>query len=78
MGRPRKQPGLGLPKRVYLRSGTFYYVHHDGRWENLGKDFASAKKLADTYNTQSPLVGTLSYGLASGARSLMPRSRPLS
>lgn len=61
MGRPRKQPGLGLPKRVYLRSGTFYYVHHDGRWENLGKDFASAKKLADTYNTQSPLVGTLSY-----------------
>lgn len=43
MGRKRKDPDQGLPSRVYLRRGTFFYAHRDGKWENLGKDLAAAQ-----------------------------------
>lgn len=61
MGRPRKDPGQGLPLRVYLKSGTFYYVHHDNRWEGLGRDLAVAKKKAQAYNDGTPLRGTMAH-----------------
>lgn len=52
MGRPRKQPGQGLPERVYLKSGSYYYVHAEGqRWERLGADLDAAKKVAAQYNS---------------------------
>jgi integrase len=63
VGRPRKDPSQRLPKRVYLRSGSFYYVHHDGRWERLGPDLAHARKAAEAYNADSPMYGTMAYWL---------------
>ena len=59
MGRPRKNPEQGLPVRVYLKSGSFYYVHHDGHWERLGKDLASATTKAAAYNSGKSLAGTM-------------------
>lgn len=60
-GRPRKDPSQRLPKRVYLKSGTFYYVHSSGRWQGLGKDLDMARKVADGYNTGLSMFGTLGY-----------------
>ena len=63
MGRPRKDLSQGLPLRVYLRSGQFYYVHHDSRWEGLGRDLAAAKLKADAYNANTPLTGSMAEWL---------------
>lgn len=64
MGRKRKDPAQGLPERVYLRSGTFYYVHREtGRWENIGKDLVAAKKRAEHYNDPTGTYGTMSWFL---------------
>lgn len=64
MGRKRKDDSQGLPPRVYLRRGTFFYVHRDsGRWENLGRDLSSARKRADHYNDQTGTYGTLGWFL---------------
>ena len=60
-GRPRKDPAQGLPKRVYLRAGTFFYIGADGKWVNLGKDLAEAKKQADVFNGEIPDFGSMSY-----------------
>jgi integrase len=60
MGRKRKTD-LGLPQRVYLRSGSYYYAHPAGRWENLGKDKAKAVAKAMTYNDSAGRYGTLVY-----------------
>ncbi len=48
---------------MYLKSGTLYYVHHDNRWENLGKEVEVATKIADAYNAGAPLFGTMAYWL---------------
>ena len=63
MGRPRKDSGQGLPVRVYLKSGQFYYVHHDARWEGLGKDLEVAKRKAEAYNSDAPLAGSMAEWL---------------
>lgn len=63
MGRPRKDAGQGLPLRVYLKSGQFYYVHQDTRWEGLGRDLAAAKLKADAYNANAPLAGAMAEWL---------------
>lgn len=64
MGRKRKDDSQGLPQRVYLRSGTFYYVHiTTGKWENLGKDLTAAKKRADHYNDPTGTYGTMAWWL---------------
>jgi integrase len=64
MGRKRKDGSQGLPPRVYLRSGSFYYVHRDtAKWENLGKDLAAARKKADHYNDPTGTFGTVAWWL---------------
>ncbi len=64
MGRKRKDASQGLPQRVYLRSGTFYYVHREnGRWQNIGKDLAAARKRADHFNDPTGSYGTMSWFL---------------
>lgn len=64
MGRKRKDDSQGLPQRVYLRSGTFYYVHPStGKWENLGKDLAVAKKRAEHYADPTGTYGTMTWFL---------------
>lgn len=64
MGRKRKDPAQGLPERVYLRSGTFYYVHREtGKWENIGKDLAAARKRAEHYSDPTGTYGTMSWFL---------------
>lgn len=61
-GRPRNDPGQKLPKRVYLRSGTFYYVHAvTNKWENLGKDLRAATMVAESYNKSVSPSGTMDY-----------------
>lgn len=62
MGRKRKT-GSDLEPRVYQRSGTYYYVHHDGRWEGLGRDKAEANNRARLYNDPGGKFGTLVYWL---------------
>lgn len=59
MGRPRKNPDQRLPLRVYLKSGQFYYVHHDSRWEGLGRDLAAASIKAAAYNSNAPSAGSM-------------------
>lgn len=64
MGRRRKDDKQGLPERVYLRCGTFYYVHRDtGKWENIGKDLVAARKRADHYNDPTGNYGTMAWFL---------------
>lgn len=64
MGRKRKDDSQGLPERVYLRRGAFYYVHRDtGRWENLGRDLTSARKRAEHYNDPTGTYGTMAWYL---------------
>lgn len=41
MGRNRKTD-KHLPKNVYLRSGSYYFVDYEGKWHNLGRNFAIA------------------------------------
>lgn len=43
MGKPRTKD-KHLPRRVYLRSGTYYFVHPDGKWESLGKSLGEAMR----------------------------------
>jgi integrase len=63
VGRKRKDGSQGLPQRVYLRSGTFYYAHRSGKWENLGKDLAAARKRAEHYNDPTGTYGTMGWFL---------------
>lgn len=64
MGRKRKDDSQGLPERVYLRSGTFYYAHRTtGKWENLGKDLSSARKRAEHYNDPTGTYGSMTWFL---------------
>ena len=65
MGRPRKL-AQGLPQRVYLKSGSYYYVHAQGqRWERLGTDLAAAKTIAASYNgAAGHHPNTLSFWIA--------------
>lgn len=63
MGRPRKNPGQGLPTRLYLRSGTAWYVRPDGKWLKLGRDLYEAIRLARQFNAGKPAAGTMSYWL---------------
>ncbi len=63
MGRKRKDDSLKLPPRVYVRSGTFYYAHPAGKWENLGKDLAAARKRAEHYNDPTGTYGTMAWFL---------------
>jgi len=63
VGRKRKDSSQGLPPRVYLRHGTFYYVHQNGKWENLGRDLAAARKRAEHYNDPTGTYGTMTWFL---------------
>lgn len=61
MGRRRKDDSLGLPQRVYLRHGSFYYAHPGGKWENLGKDLGAAKRKAEHYADPTGTYGTMAW-----------------
>jgi integrase len=64
VGRKRKDDSLGLPPRVYLRRGSFFYVHPgNGKWENLGQDLAKAKKRAEHYADPTGTYGLMSWFL---------------
>lgn len=41
MGRKRTKDH-GLPQRVYLRSGTYWFVDYTGKWHKLGRSFREA------------------------------------
>lgn len=73
MGRKRLDDRQGLPRRTYLRSGTFYYLHPENRWENLGKDLSLAKKRADHYNDPEGLFGTMTWWLDEWVKHLQDR-----
>ncbi len=63
MGRKRKDDSQGLPRRVYLRRGTFYYAHPGGKWENLGRDLAEARRRAEHFNDATGIYGTMAWFL---------------
>jgi integrase len=63
VGRKRKNNDLQLPKNVYARRGVFFFVHPDGRWENLGRDLAAARKRAEHYQDPTGTYGTMRWFL---------------
>jgi integrase len=63
VGRKRKDDSQGLPQRVYLRRGSFFYVHRSGKWENLGHDLAAARRKAEHYADPSGTYGTMTWWL---------------
>lgn len=63
MGRKRKNNPLGLPERVYISHGAFYYVHRSGTWEPLGTDVAEAKRKGNLYNDPNSTHGTMEWFL---------------
>jgi integrase len=63
VGRKRKDTSLGLPQRVYLRHGSFFYAHLSGKWENLGRDLTAAKKRAEHYNDPTGTYGSMAWFL---------------
>lgn len=48
-----------LPKRVYLRSGTYYYVDALGKWNNLGRNHSKAMALHATFDRADGAIHTL-------------------
>jgi integrase len=48
---------------VYLRHGSFFYVHPGGKWENLGPDITKAKKRAEHYADPTGTYGLMSWYL---------------
>lgn len=63
MGRKRKSGDQGLPPRVYMKHGAFYYVHPSGKWERIGTDLADAKRRGNLYNDPQGEYGTMAYWL---------------
>lgn len=63
MGRKRKTADLGLPPRVYMKHGAFYYVHPTNKWERIGTDIAEARRRGDLYNDPAGEYGTMAYWL---------------
>ncbi|CAN5837188.1 hypothetical protein BH11PSE13_BH11PSE13_43590 [soil metagenome] len=64
MGRPRKNPDQGLPNRLYLKSGRFYYVHPiTEKWEGVGTDLAAAKRIALAYASGGIPTGSMEFWL---------------
>ncbi len=63
MPKKRKDQSLGLPSRVYLKHGAFYYVHLDGRWERIGTSIEEAKRIGNLYGDTTGMFGTVSYWL---------------
>lgn len=41
MPRPRKH-NRHLPERMYMKSGTYYFVDQNNKWHSLGKDYGDA------------------------------------
>lgn len=74
MGRPRKTADQGLPKRVYLKHGAYYFVHatKPPRWERLGTDLAKAKKVAEGYNGDDPTRGAIGWWIDEWLRTEVP------
>jgi integrase len=63
VGRTRKNNPLGLPKRTYWKHGRGWYVHRDGRWEDLGTDIAEIKRKGCHYGDSNCTYGTMAYYL---------------
>lgn len=63
MGRKRKDGDpLGLAgTRLAFRRGRFFYIHRDGRWEDVGTDVDVAKRAAARYNNPGDGFGTMRY-----------------
>lgn len=61
VGRKRKDDSQGLPQRVYLRHGSFYYAHRSGKWENLGRDLTAARRKAEHYADPTGTYGTMTW-----------------
>lgn len=59
----KKTKNKHLPSRVYLRSGTYYFVDYDKKWNNLGREYAKAMALfAGMVANDGPIV-TVNDGL---------------
>lgn len=63
MPRKRKDNTSGLPERVYLKHGAFYYVHPNGKWERIGTSLDEAKRIGQLYRDQNNQFGTVTYWL---------------
>lgn len=63
MGRRRKS-GQGLPERVYLHHGAYYYVDPADKWHKLGRAWdAAAKRQWTVLSEQPDSYGTVAWWL---------------
>ena len=44
MGRQRKS-GKHLPRRMYHQHGSYFFVDHNGKWNNLGRSYPDALEI---------------------------------
>lgn len=63
MPRNRKDNTAGLPERVYLKHGAFYYVHPSGKWERIGTSIEEAHLVGRLYAASDNHFGTVAYWL---------------
>lgn len=63
MPRKRKDNTAGLPERVYLKHGAFYYVHPSGKWERIGTSIEEARRVGRLYADSDNHFGTVAYWL---------------
>ncbi len=56
MGKRRKT-NKHLPERMYLKSGSYYFVDHLNKWHNLGRDYLKAiAKYAEIRGPDKPIT----------------------
>lgn len=74
-GRPRNQ-GKHLPKRMYERSGSYYFVDHEGKWINLGREYGRAIEKYNRLNDDPVEVHTIGDLIERYMREVSPTKAP--
>ena len=55
----RRTKNKHLPKCMYERSGTFYFVDQDGKWINLGRNYGRAIEQYNRFNEEHEEIHTI-------------------
>ncbi len=74
MGRKRVHD-KHLPRRVYLRCGSYYFVDHLGKWQRLGRDYGGAMRRWAELMSDHPLY-TLADVFDRYQREVIPTKAP--
>lgn len=75
MGRPRTK-NRNLPPRVYLRSGTYWFVDAGGRWHKLARTVPDMHRALAALLGDAPQAGTWTDVFARYRRDELPKKAP--